>query len=101
MPINNITEGNNMNTRLLVRHEVSDYAKWKSFFDAHGSVRKNHGIKALQVLRDSANQNDISVIFEVADISKAKAFANSTELKELLKKSGVIGKTEMHFYSDK
>ncbi len=90
-----------MNNRLLVRHEVSDYAKWKSYFDAHGNVRKNHGIKALQVLQDTSNQNDVSIIFEVADIAKAKAFVKSNELKEHLKNAGVIGKTEMNFFSDK
>ena len=76
-------------THLLVRHTVSDYAKWKPVFDEHASTRKAAGSKGGALYRSRENPNEIFVFFDWESEDKARAFASSANLQETMAKAGV------------
>lgn len=87
-----------MNTYVLVRHKINDFEKWKPIYDEHEVVRKTYGIKELQLLRSKDNKNDLTLLFEVNDVKNAKAFLDSDDLRETMKKAGVVTKPEVFFF---
>lgn len=76
-------------THLLVRHTVSDYEKWKPVFDAHASTRKAAGSRGGALYRSRENPNEIFVFFDWESEDKARAFATSQDLKEVMARAGV------------
>jgi hypothetical protein len=78
-------------TQMLIRHTVRDFAKWKPAYDAHRSARQAAGLKDLHLWRNVDNPNDVVLLFEVSDVSKAKAFAASPDLKQAMTNAGVTG----------
>ena len=85
---------------LLVHHKVEDYNKWKPFFDEHASFRSQNGCKDGKVFRSTNNPNEIFILFEWDNIANAQKFAQSDNLKEIMKKAGVIGMPEAHFLEE-
>jgi hypothetical protein len=84
---------------MLIRHKVQDFSKWKPAYDAHQPARAAAGLKDLRLWRNADDSNDIFVLFEVADVAKAKAFTDSADLKEKMKSAGVVGQPEIFFLS--
>ncbi len=84
---------------LLVRHMVQDFAKWKLVYDAHHSAREVAGLKDVFVWRNTDQPNEVVVLLEIVDISKAKAFTMSPELKEKMIAAGAVGPPEVIFLS--
>ncbi len=91
-------------TILIVRHKVADYAKWKSSYDGHDTMRQAHGVHNYVIGRGVEDSNTIMVAVKVDDLAKAKAFAKDPSLKAAMQKGGVIGmpiiRTTTVVYSD-
>ena len=68
---------------MLVRHKVSDFAKWKPVYDAHLSPRQKAGLKEEYLFRNADDQNEVLLLFSVEDVDKAKAFTASDDLRQL------------------
>jgi quinol monooxygenase YgiN len=85
---------------LFVHHKVNDYAKWKSVYDGFASVRKQMGVTAASVHRDSKDPNTIVVTHQFKDLNTLMAFANSADLKNAMKNAGVAGPPEEWFTED-
>ena len=81
----------------LVRHKVKDFAKWKPFYDEHGAARKAAGCKGARIFRTADNPNDLVILFEWDDLGKARQFAQSQDLREIMERAGVEGQPEMYF----
>lgn len=77
--------------RLVVRHEVSDYATWRKTYDGFDATRRKLGVTAQAVYRSVDDANDITVTHDFKTAAGAKAFAASPELKAAMQKSGVTG----------
>ncbi len=84
-------------THLLVRHNVADFAKWKPVYDAHLAARQKAGLREKNLLRSINNPNEVVLLFEAEDLTKAQAFSESTELREAMQKAGVVGKPDILF----
>jgi hypothetical protein len=82
---------------LVVRHEVTDYNKWKMSYDAHDSDRLASGIHSYVIGRGAEDSNNVFVATKIDDVAKAKAFANNPSLKAAMQKGGVKGKAEVSF----
>lgn len=82
---------------LLVRHNVADYATWKTGYDAHAPARANAGLRELHLLRSIDNENEVVVLFAAEDVEKARAFAASQDLRETMQRVGVVGKPDIYF----
>jgi hypothetical protein len=78
-------------TRLFVRHEVSDYASWRKAFDAFRPQGKKMGAATAAVYQSLDNPNDVTVTHDFKSSDKAKAFVASAELKGAMSKAGVKG----------
>ena len=92
--ITTITTPQNM---LVVKHKVSNYAKWKTSYDAHDSARLVNGIHSYVIGRGLQDSNMILVAVKVDDMAKAKAFAKDPGLKKAMQKGGVTGTPSFAF----
>lgn len=84
-------------TRMFVRHEVADYATWLKAYNAFDKERRKMGVRGAVVYRSIDNPNDVTVTHDFKSVEKAKAFADSPRLKEVMEKAGVKGTPQMWF----
>lgn len=84
-------------TYLMVRHQVADFGEWKPIYDAHAPARAKAGLKQEQLLRNIDNPDEIVLLFSAEDLGKAKTFAASADLREVMQKAGVTGKPDVYF----
>ncbi len=84
----------------LVRGKVKDFAIWKASFDTLKEKRREAGITPKYVLQGIDDPNEITLLLEVEDIARAKAYYDSPLLMEHFVKGGVIGKPEFRFFTD-
>jgi hypothetical protein len=86
-----------MNGFVFVRHKVSNFATWKQGYDAHAPKRAEAGLTEKYVLRGSQAPNEVFILLEAQDLDKAKAFAESADLRETMQKFGVVEKPDVYF----
>jgi quinol monooxygenase YgiN len=84
---------------VLIRHKVSDYAKWKRAVRAVADLRKSSGECSFQVYRDSRRQNDLTVICGWDTGAKLQKFIKSAKLRHAMKEAGVVGKPVVQIFS--
>jgi len=89
-----------MASYMLVRHRVRDFSVWKPGFDAHLPKRTEAGLREVHLLRGAHDASEIVILFQVADLSRARAFAESADLRETMQKLGVVDRPDIHFLND-
>jgi hypothetical protein len=94
----NDTTAAQQDVRLLVRHKVKDWDAWKKVFDSHKQARMDAGLTDRLLAHAAGDDHDVSIVFTVADVAKAKAFVNSKDLKDKMKEGGVEGAPTFWFY---
>jgi len=82
-------------TAVLVQHPVADFETWKAGFDDHEDMRRASGIVGHHINRAEGDPNLVTVFLAVTDVKKAKAFAESADLKDVMEKVGVTGPPEV------
>jgi heme-degrading monooxygenase HmoA len=82
---------------LLVRHKIEDYAKWKAAFDAHGATRKASGSRGGYLYRNANDPNEMIILLEWDDLSRAQQFAQSDDLREAMQRAGVVDRPDVYF----
>jgi hypothetical protein len=85
---------------LVIRHKVKDFAAWKQAYDAHAGARTAGGLGTGRVTRSVDDPSELVLIFDVADITKAKAFCTSDDLRAAMQGAGVIDKPDLYFLTD-
>jgi len=85
--------------KVIIRHKVEDFGKWKSLYDEHASTRKEAGCQSDQVCQNGEDPNDVALSFDWDNIENFKKFAESEDLKDAMQKAGVVGKPDF-YYSD-
>lgn len=76
---------------LLVRHEVEDYAAWRSAYDNVEGLRQEHGCTDAEVLVDPADKQDVFVVHRFPTLEQAQDFAHNPELRDAMGRAGVKG----------
>ncbi|NDZ19050.1 cyclase [Variovorax sp. WS11] len=89
-----------MATYLLIRHKVQDFKIWKAAFDAHGPMRTQAGLTENYLLRNSDDPNEVVALFEAIDLARARAFVESTDLRQKMQEAGVLDKPDIYFLND-
>ena len=84
-------------TTLFVRHQVSDYAKWREVYETVSTLQKHGGVIAESVYRNEDDPNDITVTHEFATLDQARAFIGNDVLKEAMDRAGVLGAPTVWF----
>jgi hypothetical protein len=57
----------------------------------------NFGITSARVFRSADHANDVVILQDVADVSKARIWLDSKEIKSMMEKSGAIGSRSLRF----
>ena len=84
--------------RLMVKHKVKDFDAWKKVFDDDKQARMDAGLTDRVIAHTVGDDHNVTIIFSVADMAKAKAFINSQDLKDKMKAGGVEGSPTFFFY---
>jgi quinol monooxygenase YgiN len=85
---------------LIVHHKVQDYPAWRKGFDETTLTRTRFGSTGQQVYRSPSDPNEITILTVWKDISQARTYAQSNELKEAMKNAGVISQPDVTFLDE-
>lgn len=85
---------------VFVRHHVRDFGSWKPAFDEHESTRRAHGLTAHSLHQRIDDANDVTIVFKITDLKRAKEFSTSEDLRSAMQRAGVEGAPEMWFAED-
>ena len=86
-----------MASYMLIRHKVRDFSEWKRGYDAHLPKRVEAGLTEKYLLRGAHDPNEVILLFETQDLNRAKAFAESADLRETMQKVGVVDRPDIYF----
>jgi hypothetical protein len=82
---------------MTVHFKVKDFNAWRTSYNGHEKERTTAGITNGKVFRSADDPNDVLILQDVADVSKARTWLGSNEMKSVLEKSGVIGSPSIRF----
>jgi hypothetical protein len=82
---------------LLARHKVKDYDRWKAVFDEHAAKRKELGSKGGRIFRNSERPDEVLVLTEWGDLSKAREFTRWGDPNAIRKGAGLIDQPDVYF----
>ncbi len=82
---------------MIIHHRVADYAKWRPVFDGDRANLQAAGLTNGRVYRSTDDANDITIVLDMADAAKAKAYAQSDTLRQKMTTAGVMDKPEVLF----
>ena len=82
---------------LFIKHDVSDYSKWKRVYDSWAQRRKEHGVVGASVWHDAHSPQTIIITHDFNTIAQATALVNSEELKAAMGEAGVTSAPEFWF----
>lgn len=86
-----------MNENLTIHVKVKDYAAWRTSYDGNEKNRVSAGITNGRVFRSANDPNDLVILQDVADVSKARTWLGSDDMKAMMQKSGVLGSPSIRF----
>jgi hypothetical protein len=84
-------------TYVLIRHKVADFSKCKPAYDGHLPARQGAGLKELHLLRNVDDPNEVMIFLEAEDLQRAKDFAASADLPEVMQAAGVTDRPDIYF----
>ena len=84
--------------RLMVNHKVKDWDAWKKSFDTHKQARVDAGLIDRVLGHTIGDTHNVTIVFAVTDMAKAKAFMGSKDLKDKMAEAGVDGPPSFYFY---
>ena len=84
---------------VLIRHKVTNYAKWKRAVQAKSAFRKVSGERTFQVYRSTRSPNDVTVLCSWDNAGKMQKFVKSAALRKAMQEAGVVNKPEIQFFS--
>ena len=86
--------------RMLVQHQVKNFAEWKKVFDSVADLRTSNGELSSQVYRSESDPNHITAIFKWDSLANAHKYAQSPELKAAMEQAGVEGQPSISFLNE-
>jgi hypothetical protein len=82
---------------MIVTHRVEDYARWKPVHDRTATIKHNYGWKKCAVFAVDGDRNHVMVMEQFSGLDRARAFAESTELRDEMAASGVSSQPDIRF----
>ena len=86
-----------MASYLLIRHKIRDFSEWKRGYDAHLPKRTAAGLTEKHLLRGASDASEVILLFQAEDLGRAKAFAESPDLRQTMQNVGVLDKPDIYF----
>jgi hypothetical protein len=87
----------NTTENVTIHFKVKDFNSWRTSYNGHEKERASAGITNGRVFQGSNDPNDVVVLQDVADVSKARTWFASSDMKSMLEKSGVVGSPGIRF----
>jgi hypothetical protein len=84
----------------FVRLHVVDYEKWKAAFDGVQSTRQAASITGHSVHRDPDDPATVIIALRTSDLAATRAFAESDDLREIMRNAGVDAPPTFWFGDD-
>ena len=69
----------------------------RTSYNGHEKERASAGITNGRVFRSPDDPNDVVILQDVADVSKARTWLTSNDMKAVMEKSGVLGSPNLRF----
>lgn len=86
---------------VTVTHKVKDFDAWVKVFDGVGTAKRlEEGLVDVVLARGIDDPNMVFLVFDINDMTKAKAAISSAEKKNLMKNAGVEGEPAIVFYTE-
>ena len=85
---------------LLIRHKVTDYATWQVVFHEQDAIRRAHGCQRGRLFRNDSDPNEILTLLEWDNLERAWLFAQSDDLREVLKRAEVADEPDLWFLGE-
>ncbi|MBY0293040.1 MAG: hypothetical protein K2W92_07130 [Alphaproteobacteria bacterium] len=85
-------------TYMLASIKVGDFAKWKSVYDEDVKLRDDAGLKERYIFTCMKDPKNITLLFAIDSVEKAKAFLESPEIREHMERATVMGDPEICFF---
>lgn len=82
---------------MIIRHKVADFDAWKKVYLDHEAARQAAGLNVRHLWRNENDSNEVFILMEASDLEMAKELASSSELKEKMEASGVVGQPDIAF----
>jgi len=96
-PVEDLTRKDGPLAGLIIRHQVRDYAAWKTAFDGHAGARGQAGVIGHAVSRNVRNPNEVVIYLQATSLEALRAFAATPELKAVMAAAGVRGAPDLSF----
>ena len=77
--------------KVIVQHEVEDFAKWKKAFDADKPHLKKAGVKLKGLYTTLNKPNDVTMIFKAPGAELFDKIMSDPERQKAIENAGVIG----------
>jgi quinol monooxygenase YgiN len=85
-----------MSVQVIVSHHVSDFDAWKSVFDEHEKVRREHGALGHSLYQSTTDDGAVIIVNSFEDSAGARAFLDDPSLADAMKRAGVDGPPDLH-----
>ena len=82
---------------LFVRHKVKEFGAWKAAYNAFDEERKTMGVTGHGVYQSEDNPNEVTLYHKFKNLDSAKAFVDSSRLKEVMEMAGVASAPDIWF----
>jgi CRISPR/Cas system CSM-associated protein Csm5 (group 7 of RAMP superfamily) len=79
------------NENLTIHFKVKDFNAWQTSYNGNEKNRTSAGITKSEVFRSTDDSNDVLLLQDVADVSKARTWYGSSEMKAVMEISGLVG----------
>ena len=82
---------------MLIRHKEKNFPEWKRGYVNHLPKRVEAGLTEKYLLRGDQDPTEVVILFEAQNLNRARAFAESTDLRETMQKVGFVDKPDIYF----
>jgi hypothetical protein len=82
---------------MLVRHRVAEFEAWRRVFAGHAAAQRDAGLALAHVWRSQDDPQEVFLLFEVANLERARAFVTSPAVPGAQLASGVRDKPDIWF----
>lgn len=84
---------------VIITHKVKDFDAWLKVYDGEGTAqRASEGMTDVALARGIDDPNLVHIVFDITDMTKAKAAIMSDAKKKLMMSAGVEGAPKIEFY---
>jgi hypothetical protein len=85
---------------MIVRHRAPDFDARTGVSEAHGRVRRRYGSQRGSRHRDADDPRIVTVVLKAEDLAPARELAGTADLKQTVRRAGVISESEIWFTND-